>query len=64
MYKTIEISEKDTLDQLCAVILESFGFIDEHLEKMTVSIVRGKGEIEQYPDYDAMYEEEDDIEDT
>ena len=30
-YRTIEISGKDTLDQLCEFIMESFDFIHEHL---------------------------------
>ena len=31
IYRTIEISGKDTLDRLCEFILESFDFIHEHL---------------------------------
>ena len=31
VYRTMEISGKDTLDQLCEFILESFEFIHEHL---------------------------------
>lgn len=31
VYRTIEICGKDTLDQLCRVILDAFDFIDEHL---------------------------------
>lgn len=31
VYRIIEISGKDTLDDLCRAILESFDFIDEHL---------------------------------
>ena len=30
-YRTMEISGKETLDRLCEYILESFGFIHEHL---------------------------------
>lgn len=30
-YRTMEISGKETLDRLCEFILESFGFIHEHL---------------------------------
>ena len=31
VYRVIEISGSDTLDQLCGVILDSYGFVDEHL---------------------------------
>ena len=31
VYRVIEISGSDTLDQLCGVILDSYDFIDEHL---------------------------------
>ncbi len=31
VYRNIDICGRDTLDQLCAVILDSFGFMDEHL---------------------------------
>lgn len=36
VYKMIEITEKNTLDQLCAIILESFGFIDGHLYEFCI----------------------------
>lgn len=31
VYRNIEICGNSTLNQLCGVILEAFGFIDEHL---------------------------------
>jgi len=30
-YRIIHISGKETLDRLCEVILDAFGFVDEHL---------------------------------
>jgi hypothetical protein len=31
VYRKIRISEKETLDKLCKVILDAFDFVDEHL---------------------------------
>ena len=31
VYRVLKISGSETLDKLCKVILDSFGFIDEHL---------------------------------
>ncbi len=31
IYRNIEISGKNTLNQLCSIILDSFDFLDEHL---------------------------------
>ena len=49
VYRTIEISGKDTLDQLCEFILETFDFIHEHLYEFCM-------DNKMYKDYNYQYD--------
>ncbi len=53
VYRTIEISGKDTLDRLCEFILESYNFVHEHLYEFCM-------DNRMYSDNSYQYEPEDD----
>ena len=53
VYRTIEISGKDTLDMLCEFILESYNFVHEHLYEFCM-------DNRMYSDNSYQYEPEDD----
>ena len=52
-YRTMKISGKDTLDRLCAFILESYGFINEHLYEFCM-------DNKMYSEYSYQYDPDDD----
>ena len=52
VYRTMEISGKETLDRLCEFILESFDFIHEHLYEFCM-------DNRMYSDYSYQYDPED-----
>ena len=64
VYRVIEISGNDTLNQLCGVILDSYDFGDDwmftiHVQKIDeaaaykeAKVIREKGAVEQYPEWD------------
>lgn len=43
VYRVIEICGKDTLNQLCSAIIDSFDFIDEHLYEFCMDNQRYSG---------------------
>ena len=53
VYRTMEISGKDTLDRLCEFILESYDFIHEHLYEFCM-------DNRMYSEWSYQYEPEDD----
>lgn len=74
VYRTLEICGDSTLDQLCDAIMEAFDFFHEHLyefcmdnkmfsehcfpRKKKPCVIKSKGEIQQYPDYEEDSDEE------